>query len=433
MIENSARFAIAPLALLLALLPVRAPAQTYHDEVQKFFQSYFETRLRDYPEFATDTGHYENAGKWSDWSKPGRELRRRHAEEALSAADKFSTDSLPDSDQVSLRLLKYNLRLQLDAEDLEMHLLRVAQVFGLHNSAYITVDRMPGRTVRDYENILARLHGLPAYVDQNIDLLNESIARGLTQPRVVVDLVIKQVQAQTAQDSATTPLLAAFRRFPSNVPPDQQKKLHDEAVAAYEEEFLPAWKKLLTFFQTTYAPKARPDIGLSSLPGGREDYAILVRRQTTTNASPEEIHKIGEAEVQRLEAEMLAVARETGFAGTLSEFDKKLGDTPESSRISQVLRQRGVRRRLGALRGRARRAARLVQGSLQPLRAPRHGTIPRCTTRRRHRHAHDGLVARASPRLRECAPAASFVCRLAIARPSPLSRRCGIIGWWPRC
>jgi uncharacterized protein (DUF885 family) len=176
MIGNSARFAIAPLALLLALLPVRAPAQTCHDDVQKFFQSYFETRLRDSPEFATDTGHYENADRWSDWSKSNRELRRRHAEEALSAADKFSADSLPDSDQVSLRLLKYNLRLQLDAEDLETHLLRVAQIFGLHNSAYLTVDRMPGRTVRDYENILARLHGLPAYVDQNIDLLNESIA-----------------------------------------------------------------------------------------------------------------------------------------------------------------------------------------------------------------------------------------------------------------
>jgi hypothetical protein len=27
----------------------------------------------------------------------------------------------------------------------------------------------------------------------------------------------------------------------------------------------------------------------------------------------------------------------------------------------------------------------------------------------------------------------SIMCRLAIARPSPLSRRCGIIGWWPRC
>ncbi len=328
MIRNSARLAI-PLAVLLALLPLRAQAQTPHDDVQKFFQSYFEMRLRDSPEFATSTGHYENADKWSDWSRAGRELRRRHIEEALSAADKFSADSLPDSDQVSLRLLKYDLRLQLDSEDLETHLLRVGQLYGLHNGAYITFDRMPGRTVRDYENILARLHGLPTYVDQSIDLLSESIARGLTQPPVVVDRVVKQIQAQTAQDSAATPLLAAFRRFPSNFPPDQQKKLHDAAVAAYEQEFLPAWRKLLTFFQTAYAPKARPDIGLSSLPGGREDYAILVRRLTTTDTSPDEIHKIGEAEVQRLEAEMLALARDTGFTGTLSEFDKKLQDTPE--------------------------------------------------------------------------------------------------------
>lgn len=329
MIGNSARFAIAPLLTLLVLLPVRAPAQTSHDEVQKFFQSYFETRLRDSPEFATDTGHNENADKWTDWSRSARELRRRHTQEALNTAEMFSINGLPDSDQVSLQLLKYNLRALLDAEDLETHLLRVAQVFGLHNTVYITLDRMPRRTVRDYENILARLHGLPAYVDQNIDLLNESIARGITQPHVVVDLVINQIQAQTAQDSATTPLLAAFRRFPSSFPTDQQKKMHEEAVAAYENEFLPAWKKLLTFFQTTYAPKARPNIGLSSLPGGRDDYALLVRRQTTTNTSPEEIHKIGEAEVRRLDAEMLAVVRETGFTGTLSEFDKKLEDTPE--------------------------------------------------------------------------------------------------------
>ena len=56
MTRNSARFAIPPLAVLLALLPVRAPAQTSHDDVQKFFQSLFETRLHDYPEFATATG-----------------------------------------------------------------------------------------------------------------------------------------------------------------------------------------------------------------------------------------------------------------------------------------------------------------------------------------------------------------------------------------
>jgi uncharacterized protein (DUF885 family) len=65
------------------------------------------------------------------------------------------------------------------------------------------------------------------------------------------------------------------------------------------------------------------------LQGGKEYYAILVRRLTTTNATPEEIHKTGEAEVARIEAEMLAVARGTGFNGTLQEFEKKLDAMPE--------------------------------------------------------------------------------------------------------
>ena len=65
------------------------------------------------------------------------------------------------------------------------------------------------------------------------------------------------------------------------------------------------------------------------MKGGKEYYAILVRRLTTTTTSPEEIHRIGEAEVARLEAEMLAAARETNFTGTLQEFEKKLDAMPE--------------------------------------------------------------------------------------------------------
>jgi uncharacterized protein (DUF885 family) len=324
---NPGRLAFAPMLILLGLIPAQSVGQT-PDAAQNIFKHYFETKLQDEPEFATTTGHYENADKWNDWSKAGRELRRKHAEETLSDLEKLPAQEISGADDVSVRLLKYDLRLQLEADDLETHLLRVGQLFGLHTRVYTTIDRMPARTVHDYENLLARLHGVPVYVDQNIDILKESIARGLTQPHLVVDLVTKQIAAQVAQDQATTPLLNAFRHFPSNFPQEQQTKLRDEAVASYEKEFVPAWKKLLEFLQTTYAPKARPQIGLSSLPGGREDYAILVRRLTTTNTSPDEIHKIGEMEVQRIETEMLAVARETGFTGTISEFDKKLDGDP---------------------------------------------------------------------------------------------------------
>ncbi|HYA61914.1 MAG TPA: DUF885 domain-containing protein [Candidatus Sulfotelmatobacter sp.] len=320
---------LAILAVELIALSSAVRAQTPHEALQKFFKDYFENRLKDEPEFATFAGHYENADKWNDWSKTGRERRRASAEDTLGGLDKFSLADLPAEDQLSARLLRYQLRAELDSMELETYLLRVGQMTGAHNRVYQAIDRMPKRSVRDYQNILGRLHGVPAYVDQNIAIMNEAIDRGIVQPQVVVDLVVKQLTAQAAQDQAATPLLEAFRKFPSNFPEEEQKKLREEAVASYEHEFLPAWQKLLEYMQSTYAPKARQAVGLSSLKGGKAYYAILVRRLTTTNQTPEEIHRTGEAEVARLEAEMLATARETGFTGTLDEFEKKLDAMPE--------------------------------------------------------------------------------------------------------
>ena len=320
---------LAILAVELIALSSAVRAQTPHEALQKFFKDYFENRLKDEPEFATFAGHYENADKWNDWSKTGRERRRASAEDTLGGLDKFSLADLPAEDQLSARLLRYQLRAELDSMELETYLLRVGQMTGAHNRVYQAIDRMPKRSVRDYQNILGRLHGVPAYVDQDIAIMNEAIDRGIVQPQVVVDLVVKQLTAQAAQDQAATPLLEAFRKFPSNFPEEEQKKLREEAVASYEHEFLPAWQKLLEYMQSTYAPKARQAVGLSSLKGGKAYYAILVRRLTTTNQTPEEIHRTGEAEVARLEAEMLATARETGFTGTLDEFEKKLDAMPE--------------------------------------------------------------------------------------------------------
>jgi uncharacterized protein (DUF885 family) len=318
---------ILTFGLLICANVIRA--QTPHDAIQKYFKDYFDARLKNDPELATTTGHFENADQWTDWSKAARDRRRASSEETLRGLDAFSLASLPDGDQLSARLLRYQLRAELDAVELETYLLRVGQMTGLHARVYQIIDRMPARNLKDYQNLLARLHGIPTYVDQNIAIMNEAIDHGITQPPVVVDLVVKQLTAQVAQDPAATPFLIAFRKFPPNFTEDQQKKLREEAVASYEHEFLPAWQKLLDYMKTTYAPKARPAIGLSSLKNGKEYYAILVRRLTTTTTSPEEIHRIGEAEVARLEAQMLAVARETGFTGTLQEFEKKLDSTPE--------------------------------------------------------------------------------------------------------
>ncbi len=122
------------------------PGMAVPQDVQALFRHYFETKLADEAEFATNTGHYENSDRWNDWSKSGRDARKKHAEETLAELKKISVEGLPEADSVSVRLLKYDLQTQLDAEDLETHLLRVGQLFGLHTRIYLAIDRMPART-----------------------------------------------------------------------------------------------------------------------------------------------------------------------------------------------------------------------------------------------------------------------------------------------
>lgn len=324
------RFFLA-VVLVAGLLIPNLSAQSSSADLSKFFAAYFEERLRDSPEFATNVGRHEYDDRWSDFSKAGRDQRREHLEEALATVEKFSNGaaSLSEQDQLSVKLLRYDLRTQLDSLDLETHLLRVGQMTGLHNTIYLVIDRMPAFTVKDCANIIARIHAVPAYVDQNIEIMNEAIARGMTQPKIVSDLVIEQLTAQVGQDASNTPLLAFFKKIPSSIPEADRQRLQKQATDAFENDFRPAWRKLLAYMQTTYAPKVRSGVGITTMPGGAEAYRVLIRRLTTTNETPEEIHKIGLAEVDRIEAEMLAIARQTGFQGSVSELEVKLANDPQ--------------------------------------------------------------------------------------------------------
>jgi uncharacterized protein (DUF885 family) len=329
----SVRFAVVwsfVFSLAVSLSATAQGSSTNSPELAKFFSDYFEQRLKDSPEFATNVGRHEYDDRWSDLSKEGRARRKAHLEQALATDGKFYAQraSLSDQDRVSVELLRYDLRSELDALDLQTYLLRVGQMTGFHNSVYLVIDRMPVFTVKDCENIIARIRAVPAYVDQNIAIMNEAIARGWTQPKIVADLVITQLTAQVGQDVSNTPLLAFLKKMPTSIPEAERERLRKEATAAFENDFHPAWRRLLEYMQTAYVPKVRTGVGISSMPGGIEAYRVLIRRLTTTEMTPEEIHKIGLAEVDRIEKEMQAIARQTGFQGSVSELEVKLANDP---------------------------------------------------------------------------------------------------------
>jgi len=309
----------------LIAFAVGAQAQS----IDQFFKDAWEERLRDEPEFASSVaGRHEFDGVWTDYSKAARAARRAHLENRLAAVSRFSTNSLTPQQKLTARLLIYDLRVQLDARDATELLLPVGQLFGLHTRVYQAFDGAPARTVADYENQLRRLRGIPKLIDQRLAVLDEAIAAGMTQPKVVVDRVMQQIAAQLKQTPENSALLAAFRRFPSNIPAAEQQRLKADATDAYQNSFLPAWKKLYGYMETQYLPKARASIAATSLPRGRETYQALIRSLTTTSLTAEEIHNLGLAEVNRLEGEMQALLKQAGFTGTIAEYERKLEADP---------------------------------------------------------------------------------------------------------
>ena len=83
-----------------------------------------------------------------------------------------------------------------------------------------------------------------------------------------------------------------------------------------------AAKDFCDFLLNEYLPACPMSRSLSQWPNGAEVYRELVRRYTTTDLDPKQIHEFGVSEVARIRGAMLPVIARTGYPGSLDEFLK---------------------------------------------------------------------------------------------------------------
>lgn len=312
------------LALCLPLL-----AQTRNDELRELFEDYYEEYLRENPEVATSVGRGEHNDRWRDWSRPARQRWTERVEHYRSQLDSFNPEDLNLQDGISWRLLRRQLELELAGIDYDAHLIRLNQLFGLHTSVLLTMREMPTRTHADYEDMIARLRAVPAYIEQNIAALREAVKKGHVQPRRTADLIIGQLDAQAAPSAADSPLLGAFREFPASIPEARREALLDRAEDAYVQAFQPAWHRLRDFLSAEYVPAARNSPAVSALADGEDIYRYFIGFHTTLPLTAAEIHEIGKREVERIDRAMQAIVHEAGFDGTSAEYEQHLLSAPE--------------------------------------------------------------------------------------------------------
>ncbi|MDT4984965.1 MAG: hypothetical protein QOF95_2455 [Pseudonocardiales bacterium] len=149
---------------------------------------------------------------------------------------------------------------------------------------------------------LTRLRGLPAYIDAIAARYQQAAADGRTPTRVGVRQALTQLEGHLARDLADDVLLSASL-------PEGSTTARDTAAAIVAEQVRPTLRRLARVLNDSLLPVARDDehVGLSWVPGGDEGYRAAVRRHTTTDLSPEQIHEIGLGTVAGLREEWAEV------------------------------------------------------------------------------------------------------------------------------
>jgi uncharacterized protein (DUF885 family) len=319
---------VAALMVSTILLAGSRPALAQSTALQKIFSDYYEFLLHEDPGTATFAGNTEFNDRWDDPSP-------EHKKEYVAALSQFETrlhaipvSAVPVADRLSYELLDRQLKEKVEEANTVSTFFSVNQMVGDHLEIFSTVAIEPANTVKDYENQIARLRALPKWADETIAAANLSIAREQVQPRVVAERELEQLDTEMAGEPAESPLLAAFKKFPESISPADQARLRAQALDAYNQSFLPAWRKLRDYVAKTYLPATRATFGLSALPGGKEMYSFLVRQTTTTNYTPDEIHEMGLKEVARIQAEMAKIREKLHFTGTPAEFSDQVLNAP---------------------------------------------------------------------------------------------------------
>jgi uncharacterized protein (DUF885 family) len=288
------------------------------------FEEYYETDLRNFPERATAYGDYRYNDKLAEYSLDAIAQRHKSDEVFLARLEAIPSTGFSDQDQLSHDLLVRVLEQRIADFNLKEYEMPINQQGGIHTSLADLPLSVPFDSVKHYEDYVARLHQIPRVLSQTTEVLRAGMKEKLMPVRFLAEKLPVQCQGIIDAD----PFLLPTKKYPAEVSPEDQKRLTQQITDAINTDVIPAYKTFAAFLRTEYAPEGRTTLSITSLADGEKRYENDIYGRTTTRMTPDQIHQLGLREIDRIQAEMTAIAKKEGFAD-LASFRASLKTNPK--------------------------------------------------------------------------------------------------------
>lgn len=292
-------------------------------QLHSLFDEEWQYELRTSPEMATGLGDNRYNDRLSDYSA---DFHRRDLEQTRKFLARFQAvpaTGLSQQDRLSRELMIRNLREEVEGAQFKSWETSVSQNGGPQIELPDLITITPFKTAKDYEDYIARLKQVPRVFDQVTANLRQGMKDRLMPPRFLLEKVAPQAEDVASETGENNPFFDPLKKFPDGISSADQDRLRKEALAAIDDRIIPAYKQFAEFMRNDYAPHGRTEPGIWALPDGDKRYRFAVRRMTTTDLTPDQIHEIGLKELHQTETEMLAVAKKFGF-NDLASFNEHI-------------------------------------------------------------------------------------------------------------
>ncbi len=316
--------AFALLSVSACKLSNKNQGREENKELAALFNNYYEQRLKLYPLEATAIGDNRyNSLLPVDFTDSYRDTLKNFYNQYLTYVSKYDRENLNDKDKISYDDFKREMQINLEGLSFPENYIPFQQFWGLP----LTMGQLgsgtgnqPFKTVKDYDDWIKRASKFGAWADSSIVYFKKGIAGNYVLPKALVIKMIPEMKAMQVKDDTASLFYGPVKKFPPGFSDADKNRFTTAFVTIIHGQLIPSYKKLGDFLKNEYLPKARTTAGISALPKGKEYYQYLIRSQTTTNKTPEEIYQTGLKEVARIGKLQDSVKNAVGFKGDMQTF-----------------------------------------------------------------------------------------------------------------
>ena len=285
------------------------------------------------PESATSLGIDTGAraalrSQLADRSAEGQQKIAAQVRQDLEKAMAFDVSGLSHATRTSIEVVRSAYQLAADGfslpyGDITVGSWRNTPYVVIQNvGAYLDIPRFLDsdhaiENAADADAYLARLLSYARQLDGERGRIEAARGKGLVPPAFLIDKALTQMRVSATNARAGGPLVESIER--RTKARSIAGNWTERAKAIAEKEIAPALDKQIAELEEQ-RKVATDDAGMWARPNGDEFYRWALRASTTTNMTPDEVHAMGQSELETLHAEMDTILKGIAFTtGTVGE------------------------------------------------------------------------------------------------------------------